>query len=379
MPNLPTALLILEDGSTFAGRSIGAPGEFAGPIVFNTSMTGHQEIVSDPACAGQMVAFTCPHVGNVGVNDEDDESPRPAAGAVLARALTEVPSNWRAERSFVEWLRAGGVPALTGLDTRRLTLLLRDKGALRGALSTENLDAGRLLAMARSAPAAPDLRTADASAPATWTAGLSPAWDPAVSLNETRETAPADPPHVVVLDCGAKENVLRHLVTLGARVTVAAADLSAQEILALRPDGVLISSGPGDPREATGAISAARELLGRVPLYGLGLGCQILALAAGARVVPLAAGHHGCNHPVRDLATGRIEITAQNHLFGIDAASLADLPLEATHVNLYDGTVEGLRHTWQEAWGVLYQPEASPGPHDALHALSEFVAATRRR
>jgi len=378
MPELPPGLLVLEDGSTFAGRSAGADRDIAGQVVFNTCMTGHQEIVSDPACVGQLIVFTCPHVGNVGVNAEDDESPRPAAGAVLTRALTRTPSNWRAERSFADWLAEAGVPALTGLDTRRLTLHLRQRGAMRGAVGVGDPNAARLLEMARSAPAAPAPWPTSRATPTAWTQAVTPAWDPAVSLAEPRRAETSDGPHIVVLDLGTKGNVLRHLVSLGARVTVTP-PRSAQMVLALEPDGLLVSSGPGDPREAASSVAIVQELVGRLPLFGIGLGCQILALALGARVVPLRAGHHGYNYPVRAVDGPSVAITSQNHLYGIDGASLAGTSLEMTETNLFDGTVEGLRCTSAPAWGVLYQPEASPGPHDALHVLSGFVAAARTR
>lgn len=382
MPYVSNALLVLEDGSAFPGQSLGARGEFVGEVVFHTAMTGHQEILCDPAYAGQMIVFTCPHIGNVGVNAEDNESPRPQAGAVLARQITAVPSNWRAERPLAGWLGEHGVPALAGIDTRRLTLLLREQGTLRGALSTENLDADRLLAMARSAPQPGSLPLVDAVTPREvrpWTEPLPSAWDPAVSLQAPHDPAAGPPPHLVVVDCGTKEAILRHLVTLGARVTVAPAGLTADEILALGPDGVLISSGPGDPRAAAATVEAVRALLGRVPLFGIGLGMGVIGLAAGAGILRLPAGHHGCNHPVQNTASGKIEITAQNHSYAVDAASLEGLPLQVTHVNLTDGTVEGLRHTTLPAWGVQYLPEGSPGPHDALHLLGQFVAKVRLR
>ena len=367
-----TGMLVLEDGSVFTGRSMGADGEFVGEVVFNTSMTGYQEILSDPSYRGQMVVFTCPHIGNVGVNARDAESDRPQVRAVLARQISETSSNWRAERPLLGWLREHGVPALSGVDTRALTLALRDRGVMRGALSTVDPDPVRLEAAARSAAVMSALCPVDEVAveePLAWNETLDGACDP-----------PNAGPHVVVVDCGTKHHILRHLAALGARVTVAPPDLATDEILALEPDGVLVGNGPGDPVQVPAAIAAVRGLLGRVPLFGICLGHQIIALAAGARTFKLPFGHHGGNHPVMNLATGRVEITAQNHNYCVEQGSLAGLPLEPTRVSLFDGTIEGLRHREWPVWSVQYHPEASPGPHDALHELRQFVdAATRGR
>jgi len=371
-------LLVLEDGSMFRGRSLGADGEYVGPVVFYTGMTGHQEVLSDPAFAGRMVAFTCPHVGNVGVNAEDEEAARPAAGAVLARKISETPSSWRAEGSLPDWLRAHCVPALSGIDTRRLTLLLRSKGGLCGALSTMDLDPARLLEMARAGDG--DGPGPLYGAPYAWTETPPAAWDPDLSMARPHATSAAGGPHVVVLDLGAKRNLLRHLVRLGARVTVAPGERSAAEILALAPDGVVVAGGPADPARAPGAIEAIRSLMGRVPLLGVGGGHLLVGLALGARTVRLGAGHHGPNHPVRradDRAA--VTITAHAHDEALDLASLAGLPVEVTEVSMFDGSVEAVRHRDLPVWGVQYQPEASPGPHDALGVLGEFVAGLRRR
>ncbi len=371
-------MLVLEDGSVFVGDSVGAEGEFVGEVVFNTSMAGYQEVLSDPSYSGQMVVFTCPHIGNVGVNDDDRESCRPQVRAVLARQITDVPSSWRAEAPLCEWLAAHGIPALSGVDTRALTLVLRDRGVMRGALSTVRPAAERLLAMALSAPDMSDLAPVEQVAVRSmgrWGEALPARWAPRVAPGPDglrRRT-----PHIVVLDCGSKHQILRELLTLGAEVTVVPPRLTAAELLAMRPDGVLIGNGPGDPHQVPAAVEAARGLLGRVPLFGICLGHQIIALAAGARIFKLPFGHHGGNHPVRIVATDRVEITAQNHNYCVVEASLSGLPLEVSRVSLFDGTVEGLRHRDLAVWSVQYHPEASPGPHDALHELQEFVEAAR--
>jgi carbamoyl-phosphate synthase small subunit len=363
------AALVLEDGSVFAGQSVGAEGEWVGEVVFNTSMTGYQEIITDPSYWGQMVAFTCPHIGNVGVNEEDVESRLPYVRAVLARQICMQPSNWRATRSLHEYLRAHGVPALSGLDARRLTLILREKGVMRAALSTVNLDVERLLEMARTAPDMSDLSpVAEVTVESRlgWGQMVTPRWVTHAAddvVDEAGAEGPTeDRPHVVVIDCGSKYNILRLLTAMGARVTVVPSGTGVAEIMALRPDGVLITNGPGDPEQAADVVDTARDLMGRrVPLFGLCLGHQIIALAAGARTYKLPFGHHGGNHPVQERASGRIEITAQNHNYAVAVDSLEGLPLEVTRVNLYDGTVEGLRHLELPVVTVQYHPEASPG------------------
>ncbi|MCD6521066.1 MAG: glutamine-hydrolyzing carbamoyl-phosphate synthase small subunit [Anaerolineae bacterium] len=366
-------MLVLEDGSTFTGWSVGAEGEWVGEVIFNTSMTGYQEIITDPSYWGQMVTFTCPHIGNVGINSEDVESKRPYVRAVLARKICAQPSNWRAEIPLPEYLKAYEIPALSGIDTRRLTLTLREKGVMKAALSTVDLDRERLWKMAKLAPDMSSLR---------------PVWEVTRERTERWEEAPRQrwvahlwyemrvsegSPHVVVVDCGVKHNILRHLAGLGARVTVVSAAASPEEILAQKPDGVLFSNGPGDPEQVPETIETIRGLMGRVPIFGICLGHQLIALAGGARTYKLPFGHHGGNHPVQELATGRIEITAQNHNYAVDPDSLAGTPFEVTHINLYDGTIEGLRHKELPVSCVQYHPEASPGPHDSLHILRQFV------
>jgi carbamoyl-phosphate synthase small subunit len=394
-------MLVLEDGSVFVGESVGAEGGFSGAlaageratgivadcritvgeVVFNTSMTGYQEIVTDPSYWGQMVVFTCPHIGNVGVNEQDAESRQPWVRAIIARQICAVPSNWRAQRSLPAYLREAGIPALSGVDTRRLTLILREKGVMRGALSTVELSAERLLEAARSAP---DMSTLAAVAPVSpaapepWATPVPPTWYPQVASPAPAETGQADPeaaPHIVVLDCGVKQNIVRHLVSLGARVTLLPWDTGAEEIMARNPDGVLISNGPGDPECAPETVQTAQQLMAcEMPILGICLGHQIIGLACGARKYKLPFGHHAGNHPVQNLLSGAIEITAQNHNYAIDAASVEGLPLQITHLNLNDRTVEGFRHTRLPVVSVQYHPEASPGPHDSLQILRDFVA-----
>ena len=366
-------MLVLEDGSTFIGKSVGAPGEVVGEVVFSTGMSGYQEAITDPSFWGQMVVFTCPHIGNVGVNAEDVESDRPYVRAVLVRKMCERPSNWRSQQSLPDYLKDHGIPALSGLDTRALTLALRDKGIMRGAVSTFRLDREYLLQLARSAPDMSTLRpvrevTISGNRP--WTSGVPERWKPTFVF----DPEPAAPsPHVVVIDCGNKQSVLRHLVDLGARVTVVPATATSAAIVSLQPDGVLVANGPGDPDQVPETVAVVRELLDQVPIFGICLGYQLIALASGARCYKLPFGHHGGNHPVQELATGRVEITVHNHNYSVDPDSLEGLPLVVTHVSLSDGTIEGLRHTRFPAYGLQYHPEASPGPHDALHVLREFV------
>ncbi|MHB1319528.1 MAG: glutamine-hydrolyzing carbamoyl-phosphate synthase small subunit [Anaerolineae bacterium] len=368
-------MLALEDGSTYVGRSLAAQGEWVGEVVFVTSMTGYQETITDPSYWGQMVVFTCPHIGNVGVNEEDGESTRPHVRAVLARRISRRASNWRAQQELVDVLRESGVPALDGIDTRRLTLTLRKTGVMRGAISTVNLDPDRLVQLARTAPEMGTLSpvgqvTSRQSHP--WCDTVAAAWHSAVG----DDLCPAPGfPHVVVIDCGAKENILRLLAGLGARTTVVPAGATAQDVLALKPDGVLISNGPGDPEQATTTIAAVRDLMGRVPLYGICLGHQIICLAAGGRTYKLPFGHHGCNHPVQDLLGGRISITSQNHNYAVAPDSLMGLPYEVTHLNLFDRTIEGIRHNVLPIASVQYHPESSPGPHDSFLLLKGFVGS----
>ena len=362
------ALLVLEDGTTFRGRSFGIEGERAGEVVFNTGMTGYQEICTDPSYRGQMVTMTYPHIGNTGVNYEDPESAMPHLDALIVRQVSARESNWRAKQTLARYLIEHEIMALTDVDTRTLTRHIREFGALRGVISTEDLDPQSLHRKAQAAPTTSDqdlVGQVTCSEPYEWTEQLGAEWQV-----ETRKTPGS--PHVVAYDCGIKRNILRQLVASGCRVTVVPAHTSAADALALRPDGVFLSNGPGDPENVPATIDSVRSLLGQVPIFGICLGHQVLALAMGGRTYKLRFGHHGSNHPVKDLETGKIAITAQNHNFAVDIDSLEG-EARLTHLNLYDQTVEGMRHQQLPAFSVQYHPEAAPGPHDANPLFHGFM------
>jgi carbamoyl-phosphate synthase small subunit len=363
------ALLALADGRVFAGEALGARGEAAGEVVFNTALTGYQEVLTDPSYKGQIVCMTAVHVGNTGVNDEDVESHRPWVEGFVVREASPLASSWRATATLDAYLAAHGIVGIQGIDTRALTRHLRDRGAQEGVISTEDLDPRRLAARARTSPGlvGRDLvKEVTCSEPHVWTES---AWRPAGGF----EAAPPARFHVVAYDSGIKRNILRQLTALGCRVTVVPAFTPAEDVLALRPDGLFLANGPGDPEGVPYLAESVRRLLGRLPTFGICLGHQVLALALGARTYKLPFGHHGANHPVKDLATGRVEITSQNHGFAVDADSCAARGLAVTHVNLNDGTCEGLRHAAWPVFSVQYHPEAAPGPHDAHHLFRRFV------
>ena len=369
--------LALADGTVFHGQAFGRvrrPHEAViGEVVFNTSMFGYQEILTDPSYAGQVMCFTCPHIGNVGCNDEDVESGRIHTEAVVCRSLSPVVSNFRARQSLSEYLDRTGVMGLTGIDTRRIVQHLRDNGAQMGALAAgEGIDTDELVDRARAAGSMAGkeyVTTVTCAEPYTWN---ELPW----SLDRRGEGRVSDErlvsrPHVVALDCGIKHNILRILVETGFRVTVVPATTTATNIMALRPDGLFLSNGPGDPATLGFIVSAVKEVLGKVPIFGICLGHQILGQVAGGKTYKLKFGHRGGNHPVRDDTTGKVEITVQNHGFAVDPTTLPG-DVRITHVNLNDETVEGLELAGARAFSVQYHPEASPGPHDSRYLFRRF-------
>ncbi len=353
-----TAHLVLADGTTFEGEAIGAepPGGIAsGEVVFNTVLTGYQEVISDPSYAGQIVTFTYPHIGNYGVAGADDESRRPACRGVVVRELARRRSNWRSEGGLDGWLRHHGIAGIAGIDTRRLTRHIREAGAMPGAFGTSEETELKAAAAAEPGTDGVDL-VVGVTTPEPYTVGSGPF-------------------RVVAYDFGIKTTILRHLSET-ATVEVVPASTPAADVLARRPDGVFLSNGPGDPATVPYAVDAIAALLGEVPVFGICLGHQLLGAAMGAGIVKLAFGHHGGNHPVRRLSDGAVEITSQNHNFAVAEGTLASG--EVTHVNLNDGVVEGIRSTTVPAFGVQHHPEAGPGPHDAAYLFADFVALMER-
>jgi carbamoyl-phosphate synthase small subunit len=368
------ALLVLRDGRAFRGEALGAAGEASGEVIFNTAMSGYQEILTDPSYRGQIVAMTYPLIGNYGLNEEDAESGRPWVNGFIVKEASAIASSWRSRVSLDEYLRRHGIVGIQAIDTRALTRHLRDHGAQEGIISSAGSDVETLRERARVLPGlvGRDLvREVTSDQPFTWSEGV---WDPA------RGYGPGAPPRfkVVAYDAGIKHNILRQLAASGCAGTVVPATTPAAAVLEREPDGVFLSNGPGDPEGVPYLIEAVRELLPRVPVFGICLGHQIMGLAAGGRTYKLPFGHHGANHPVKDTATGRVEITAQNHGFAVDPASVAAQGWEPTHVNLNDGTCEGLRHREWPAFSVQYHPEASPGPHDANYLFERFVQLMTR-
>ncbi len=362
------AILALADGRVFHGRSIGAPGEVTGEVVFNTSMTGYQEILTDPSYAGEIVTMTYTQIGNYGINPEDVESDRPHLRGFVVREACSFPSNWRSTMSLDAYLKENGIVGIEGIDTRALVRHIRDRGAQTGIISTVDADADSLVAKARTAPSivGQDLvRTVTCDKPYAWSEGP---WD----LRSGYTAAGKTDWRVVAFDFGIKRNILRNFVARGCEVTVVPATTGADEVLAMNPDGVFLSNGPGDPEPVTYAQETIRRLLGKVPLFGICLGHQLICLALGGRTYKLKFGHRGGNQPVRRGTGPNVEITAQNHGFAVDADSLQDDAL-ITHVNLNDNTVEGLRHRELPLFSVQYHPEASPGPHDANYLFDEFI------
>ena len=376
LPVLPPALLALADGTTFLGTAVGAPGHTVGEVVFNTSLTGYQEILTDPSYCRQIVTLTYPHIGSYGVNEEDVESARVHAAGLIVRDVPARMSNFRASATLPAYLQREGVVAMADIDTRRLTRVLRTQGAQNGCIACfepgtqiGEAEVAAAVARARVAPSmsGQDLaRTVTTGAPFEW---RTTEWALGAGFGE--QTAPRR--HVVAYDFGVKHNILRMLASRGCRLTVVPATTTAAEVRALRPDGVFLSNGPGDPQPCSYAIEAARELIeSGLPTFGICLGHQIMALASGAKTFKMKFGHHGANHPVKDLDDGRVSITSQNHGFAVDADSLP-ANLRATHVSLFDGTVQGLARTDKPAFCFQGHPEASPGPHDIAYLFDRFV------
>lgn len=366
-----TAKLALEDGSIYPGTAFGASGEVFGEVVFNTSMTGYQEILTDPSYCGQIVTMTYPQIGNYGVNAADVESGKLSIRGFLVRELCRTPSNFRSEESLDEYLKAANVIGLEGIDTRSLTRRLRTRGAMTGVLSTVDLDDESLRRKVQNSPSiiGRDLvKEVMPAAPFTWNEALSD-WS---SFAPTDRAPDGKERHVVAIDYGMKWNILRHLRSLGCRVTVVPGTATAEQVLAFQPDGVFLSNGPGDPRPLTYATDTIRGLLGKTPVFGICLGHQLMGLACGAEIFKLKFGHRGANQPVLNQASGRVEITSQNHGFAIASENLPDC-LEVTHINLNDQTVEGLRHKDHPAFCVQYHPEAAAGPHDSEYLFRQFA------
>ncbi|TWU28563.1 glutamine-hydrolyzing carbamoyl-phosphate synthase small subunit [Bythopirellula polymerisocia] len=367
------AKLALEDGTVYIGTSIGADGEVDGEVCFNTSMTGYQEILTDPSYRGQIVTMTYPQIGNYGVNEADSESGHPHLAGFVVREHSRIESNFRSESSLAEYLKKWGVVAIESIDTRALVRRIRSQGAMRGVLSTTDLNDASLVAKAQASPGlvGRDLvREVMPSQPTDWSESVSD-WTHLNAKSAGSSSTPNDLPHVVALDYGMKWNIPRHLVDQGCRVTVLPGTSTAAEVLALNPDGVFLSNGPGDPEPLDYAIGTIQDLLGKQPIFGICLGHQLLSLACGAKTFKMKFGHRGANQPVHHLGNGSVEITSQNHGFAVDEASLPS-DLEVTHRSLNDGTIEGVRHLGVAAFSVQYHPEASAGPHDSHYLFQQF-------
>ena len=365
------ALLALEDGTVFAGRGSGARGECYGEVVFNTSLTGYQEIFTDPSYAGQIVVLTNPQIGNYGTTPDDNESTRPYIEGLVVREFSALASNWRSREHAAQFLERFKIPVIDGIDTRALVRHLRTRGVMRGVLSRLEAAPETLVAKAKSIPTMEGLDLAE-----TVTTKQRYVWDvPAVSLFPgDQPVAPPEPRfHVVAYDYGIKQNILRRLVTEGCRVTVVPALTSAEDVLGLQPDGIFLSNGPGDPAPLEVEAANVRKLFGKKPIFGICLGHQILGLALGGKTYKLKFGHRGGNHPVLNKTTNKVEITAHNHGFAVDPDSLPSSDVELTHWNLNDDTLEGFRHRSMPIFSVQYHPEASPGPHDADYLFENFV------
>ena len=391
----PRCYLGLEDGSVFIGQGFGATGTAVGEVVFNTAMTGYQEILTDPSYCGQIVTMTAPLIGNYGINSEDAESRGQHLSGFVVKELARRVSNQRAAGDLDAYLRTAKVIGLAGVDTRSLTKRLRERGALRGVISTEVSDPAQLVQRAKASPEMSGQNLVEKVKPReerTYSAngcGVGRGGEPQISpinaegqsknLRQSAQSVVNTVLHVVAIDCGIKENILRQLTERGCSLRVVPAGSSAEAILSSKPDGILAGNGPGDPAAVTDTIQAMRKLIGRVPIFGICLGHQLLSLALGAKTYKLKFGHHGANHPVLNVDTGRVEITSQNHGFAVDIASLEAVGGRVTHINLYDKSLEGFAHPEKKVFAVQYHPEAAPGPHDSRYLFEEFVALMRDR
>jgi carbamoyl-phosphate synthase small subunit len=365
------AVLALEDGTVFEGWSFGAPVERSGEVVFNTAITGYQEIFTDPSYSGQIVVLTNPQIGNYGANESDNESARPYIEGLIVREFSPLSSNWRADETAQAFLTSNGVPVISGIDTRALVRHLRSRGVMRGVISAVSTNGKELVERARQSPSMTGLDLATrVSTPSAyeWTKPAEPC-----SPSDLEHAPVESRVHVVAYDFGIKLNILRRLVSTGCKVTVVPAGTTAEDALALKPAGVFLSNGPGDPEPLAYQAAQVRKLIGRVPVFGICLGHQILGLALGAKTYKLKFGHRGANHPVLNKITGTVEITSHNHGFAVDPDSLNLNEVEITHTNLNDGTLEGFRHRNHPAFCVQYHPEAAPGPHDSRYLFDDFV------
>lgn len=367
------AILALEDGTVFVGTAFGATGECCGEVVFNTSMTGYQEILTDPSYKGQIVTMTYPLIGNYGVNDADTESARPRVEGFVVREVSRIASNWRSQKSLEQYLLEHGVVGIEGIDTRALTRHIRTAGAMKAVLSTEDLDEKRLIKKARDSRGLVGIdlvKEVTCAKPYSWNEFVRSS---AAAQSDGRPDMEIQPYRVTAIDCGIKYNILRLLAAAGCDVTVVPAGTSAQEIAALKPSGIFLSNGPGDPAAVPYVVETVRKLMPDYPVFGICLGHQMLGLACGGATYKLKFGHRGGNQPVQYLPTGKVDITSQNHGFCVDLGSINRDEVELTHINLNDRTVEGMRHKKYPVFSIQYHPESSPGPHDARYLFNEFV------